>query len=170
MGQRAVAKADKAKVSDSRDSQVESRIDSVLAEFKRDPDELIPALQAVQRKIGYLPPETFKRAGLHFRIPDSRVYGVATFYPQFDLEQPCTHSIKVCGCTACYIHGSGRIISAIRKKFGIKPGQRTPDGKLMLERMSRCGSPSLAPVVVIDGKTHGRTSPEKIVKLIEGLV
>lgn len=162
-----VVKTRKAKTSEGEKSQANAQIDSVLAEFKRDRGELIPALQAVQRKLGYLPPETFEKAGLHFKVPASRVHGVATFYSQFCLKQPCTHSIKVCCCAACHIRGSDRIVYVIRKMLGIEPGQRTPDGKFMLERMYHCVWPALAPVVVIDGETHGCMSSEKIVKAIK---
>ena len=58
-------------------------IASVLAGFGRRPSYVIPALQAVQERLGWLPAETFGAVGAHFNMPESRVYGVATFYAQF---------------------------------------------------------------------------------------
>ena len=169
MRHRPVAGAGKREKSDNKESQMALQIDSVLAEFGRDRSELIPALQAVQGKLGYLLPETFKRAGLHFNVPESTVYGVATFYAQFHLTRQGKHNIKVCRGTACHVRGSARIMSAVRKRLGIGPGETTPDYMFALERVACFGSCALAPVVVVDGKVHGRMTPEKALRIVEPL-
>jgi len=144
-------------------------IDDALSPFARDASYVIPALQAIQAKVGYLPPETFPKVGAHFRIAEAAVFGVATFYAQFSLSPRGRHTIKVCRGTACHVRGSGEIMDELEKKLGITTGETTPDLKFTLERVACFGSCALAPVVVVDDDVYGRMTPEKTLALIEEL-
>jgi NADH:ubiquinone oxidoreductase subunit E len=64
--------------------------------------------------------------------------------------------------TACYVNGSGQVLEKIKREFGIKPGETTPDGELGVQ-VARCiVSCGLAPVVVNDGENLGHVKPEEI--------
>ncbi len=143
--------------------------DEALAGCGGDQSGLIPALQAVQEKVGYLPPVSFEKVAAHFNVPESTIYGVATFYAQFHLTPQGRHRIKVCCGTACHVRGSGGIMSAVCRRLGIEPGETTSDLDFSLERVACFGSCALAPVVVADGKVHGRMTPEKTLKLVKSL-
>ncbi len=140
-----------------------------LADIGRHRSYIIPALQAVQERIGWLPPATFKTVGAHFNVPESRIYGIATFYAQFYLTRQGRHKVRLCRGTACHVRGSSEILSALEEKLGIATGETTPDLKFTLERVACFGSCALAPVVVIDDDVHGRMTKEKTLKLIEEL-
>ena len=45
-------------------------------------DHLIPILQEVQEKLGYLSEDAVVRIGRHMSIPASKIYGVATGYKE----------------------------------------------------------------------------------------
>ena len=143
--------------------------DSALSSFEGEEHELIPILQKVQAEIGYLPPEAMAEIAEFTGVPESRVYGVASFYAQFYLERQGRHRIKVCRGTACHVRGSARIMSALGEKLGIGPGETTPDYAFTLERVACFGSCALAPVVVVDDRVYGRMTPEKAVGIIEEL-
>ncbi len=142
-------------------------IDSVLEGLGREVSGMIPALQAVQEKVGYLPPEAFAKVARHFNVPESTVFGVVTFYAQFYLTRQGRHKIKVCRGTACHVRGSATILSAIAKRLGIESGETTPDYAFTLERVACFGSCALAPVVVVDDDVHGRMTPKKTLKLLD---
>lgn len=144
-----------------------SLIDSVLEGLGRDPSGMIPALQAVQEKVGYLPPEAFGKVARHFNVPESTVFGVATFYAQFYLERQGRHKIKVCCGTACHVRGSAPILSTIEERLDIKSGETTPDYAFTLERVACFGSCALAPVVVVDDDVHGRMTRKRMLKLLD---
>jgi len=148
---------------------VSARVDTVLARFKGQPSEVIPALQAVQNRVGYLPPEALRRVAEFFGVPESTVYGVASFYEQFHLTRQGKHKIKVCEGTGCHIQGSARLAEALYRKLGIQAGETTPDYKFTLERVACFGACALSPAVMIDGKISGRMTPAKVLKLIEEL-
>ena len=144
-------------------------LDKVLAHFKNDRSALVPALQAVQARLGYLPKEAIRRVARRCRVPESTVFGVATFYEQFHLTRQGKHKIKVCEGTGCHIQGSVRLAETVRRKLGIQAGETTPDYKFTLERVACFGACALSPAIMIDGKISGRMTPAKVLKLIEEL-
>ena len=60
-------------------------------------------------------------------------------------------------------------MQAVEKNLGINPGETTADYKFSLERVACFGSCALAPVMVVDGKVHGRMTPQKAKKILESL-
>jgi NADH-quinone oxidoreductase subunit E len=128
---------------------------------------LIPILQDVQKVLGYVPREAMREIARFLNLPESTVYGVVTFYAQFYLTRQGKHRIKVCRGTACHVRGSARIMEVVKKKLGIKPGETTPDYRFSLERVACFGSCALAPVMVVDGKVHGRMTPQKAEKILD---
>jgi NADH-quinone oxidoreductase subunit E len=140
-----------------------------LAEsFEKRPENLIPALQLVQKMEGYLPREAMKAAAQHFRLPQAKVFGVASFYSLFHLKPRGRHQITVCRGTACHVRGSARLLRELETELGIKPGATTPDMMFSLETVSCMGSCALAPVVVKD-KLYGRQTSASIKRLVDSL-
>ncbi len=146
---------------------MDKELREVFENYEGKRDELIPVLQDVQEKLGYLPREALASVSRFLNLSESVVFGVTTFYAQFYLTRQGKHKVKVCRGTACHVRGGGRIMQAVRRKLGIKPGETTDDYEFSLERVACFGSCALAPVVVIDNKVHGRMTTQKAEKLIE---
>ncbi len=127
---------------------------------------LIPILQMVQNKLAYLPPESLKLVAQHLKIPESEVYGVATFYNQFRFHPPGKHQIKVCLGTACHVRAGDIILENFERKLEISDGETTPDREFSIERVACVGCCALAPVAIIDETVHGHMAPSKV----EGLL
>jgi NADH-quinone oxidoreductase subunit E len=148
-------------------SKMDKELREVFENYEAKREELIPILQDVQEKLGYLPKEALVSISRFLNVPESVVFGVTTFYAQFYLTRQGRHRIKMCCGTACHVRGGRRIVQAVQRKLGIKPGETTPDYQFSLERVACFGSCALAPVVVIDDKVHGRMTTQKAEKLIE---
>jgi len=131
-----------------------------------DSSALIPALQALQDEAGWLPPRALETVAQHLNVPLSRVYGVATFYAQFYLEPRGRHLIRCCRGTACHVRGASEVIAAVEDTLGVKDGGTTPDMAFSLETVACLGACALAPVVVLDGKYHGKMTAEKVRRLL----
>ena len=58
----------------------------VIDELRDEPGALMPIMQRAQDIFGYLPEDVQKYIAKEMDIPVSDVYGVATFYAQFNLE------------------------------------------------------------------------------------
>ncbi len=65
---------------------IKEQLDEVLSRHSGERSELIPILQGAQERLGYLPGEVMQRIARSLRLPESTVYGVATFYAQFRLN------------------------------------------------------------------------------------
>ena len=89
---------------------------------------LIEALHSVQEAFGYLEPEGLRYVAQSLRVPLSQAYGAATFYHFFTMKPPGRRTCVVCTGTACYINGAPALLAAMEAKYGIKPGETTPDG------------------------------------------
>ncbi|UCD57549.1 MAG: NAD(P)H-dependent oxidoreductase subunit E, partial [Candidatus Hydrogenedentota bacterium] len=93
--------------------------------FKGEEGDLIPILQGVQEKYGYISEEDTGHISRFLKISENQVFGVASFYSQFRFAPPGRNSIKVCLGTACHVRG-GRILSeALQRELGVSPGQTT---------------------------------------------
>jgi len=134
----------------------------VLKGFSRKKGNLIPILQKVQGKLGYLPREAMLEIAQFLGIPEINVYSVVTFYNQFRLNPPGNHSIRVCLGTACHMKGGYITLDAWRRRLGIDVRQTTDDREFDLDSVACVGCCVMAPVTVVDGKPQGQVEPTKV--------
>ena len=146
-----------------------AEVGEALAGHSRARQELIPILQDVQDRVGFLPQEALGRIAEFLDVSENDVFGVATFYSQFRFHPPGKHHIKVCRGTACHVRRSGLILERLSQKLGIAPGETTEDREFSLETVACFGSCALAPVVVVNDKVYGRMSTRKMEKLLDEL-
>ncbi len=129
--------------------------------------DLIAILQEVQTGFGYLPEEAMQRVAQFIRVPESEVYGVATFYGQFRLTPGGRRTIRVCQGTACHVQGGTRILAAVENELGVARGGMTPDGAFSLETVACLGACALAPNMTINGEVHGKMTPQKVAETLD---
>jgi len=134
----------------------------VLKKFGRKQGNLIPILQKVQEKLGYLPGDAMREIAAFLGIPEVDVFGVVTFYNQFRLNPPGKHSIRVCLGTACHMKGGYITMDAWKRRLGIDVRQTTPDREFDLDSVACVGCCVMAPVTVVDGKPEGFVEPTKV--------
>jgi NADH-quinone oxidoreductase subunit E len=137
--------------------------------FKGNKDELIPVMEAVQEQLGYLSSEAMKEISAFLKIPESQVYGVATFYALFRLTPRGKKMVSVCRGTACHVRGGAHILQEVEKRLGIKAGETTGDREYSLETISCFGSCALAPVMVVNKTVYGRMTPARVVQILDAV-
>lgn len=130
-------------------------------------DSLIPILQQIQEKLGFLSEEAVVEVGKHLKMPASKIFGVATFYNQFRFTQPGTYHIQVCRGTACHVLGSATVLEEMEKQLKIKSGQTTRDKVFSLEVVACIGACGLAPVISINGEFHAKVTSESIQNILQ---
>ena len=141
---------------------MEKSLNSILSSYEPKRDELIPILQHVQEKFGYLPEQAMFEIARFLGVPESNVYAVATFYAQFRFTPIGKKHITVCRGTACHVRGAPRILEAIEKHLNIKEGQTTEDMEYSLETVACIGACGLAPNIMINKQTYGHLTINKI--------
>lgn len=137
-------------------------LEDIVAGYGFSRGNLIPILQDIQERLGYLSEQAVDEAARLTGISANEIYGVATFYTQFRFNPPADHTIHVCQGTACHVRGSAQNMSELQQLLGVKEGQMTPDGRFELQRVACLGCCALAPVVSIDGKVAARVTPKLI--------
>ncbi len=143
-------------------------IQSILKKFRQNNQSfLIPILQSVQEKEGFISKAATERISEHLRLSKSHIYGVASFYSQFKFNPPGRHSIKMCLGTACHVQGGDFLLHALEAEIGIIPGETSEDGKFDLDRVACLGCCALAPVLMIDNTIHSRMSVIKLKETLE---
>jgi NADH-quinone oxidoreductase subunit E len=130
-------------------------------------DSLIPILQEIQERDGFLSPDALVDVGKHLGIPTSKIYGVATFYNQFRFEPKGKYHVQVCRGTACHVLGSATVLQSLEKSLKIKAGQTSRDGLFSIEVVACIGACGLAPVICVNGEFHARVTENSLTEIIE---
>lgn len=146
-----------------------AKVLQAIKQYQYRADALIQILHAAQGIFGYLPLNVLQLVAQELKITPSQVYGVATFYHFFSLKPKGEHQVVVCTGTACYVKGANKILEALERDRGLKPGATTADGKLGLEQARCIGACGLAPAVVIDDQMQPKADAEKIDALIQAI-
>ena len=148
-------------------TDIKEQIREILVPFQGRQVVLIPALQAVQEKFGFLPEEAMEEIGRVAKVSQNVVYGVASFYSQFRFIKPGEHMIKVCLGTACHVRGANSLVDSLERELHIEPGKTTKDGKFSLEEVRCFGSCALAPVIVVDDQVYGNVTTAKTKEILD---
>jgi NADH-quinone oxidoreductase subunit E len=154
--------------SEEEREQIIKETGQVLNGFSKKRQHLIPILQGVQGKLGYLPQEAMNAIAAYLDIAAIDVYGVVTFYNQFRLNPPGLHSVRVCLGTACHMKGGYISLEAWQRRLNIKSGETTPDKEFDLDTVACVGCCTKAPVTVVDGKPEGGVDPTRVDGILLG--
>jgi NADH-quinone oxidoreductase subunit E len=147
-----------------------SVLDEAIKEYGNQEKALIAILQRAQEHYRYLPREIFAYLAEKLDIPEARIYGVATFYENFSLEQKGKYVVKVCDGTACHVRKSIPILEALRKELGLSEKKKTTDDLMFtVETVSCLGACSSAPAVMVNDEIYPTMTPETAVALINEL-
>jgi len=143
------------------------KIEEIINKYAGKKGALIPVLNEIQTKIGFIPVEVQRKVARQLNIPEKEVYGVTTFYSFFSLTPQGKTSIRVCLGTACFVKGGKKIAERIEKEIGIKPGETTEDRRYSLN-VNRClGACGIAPVITINDRIHQKVRPDKVMDIIK---
>ena len=140
----------------------QNKVTQIIGKYRKEKGNLIPLLQEIQERLGYLPREAMLGIASLLEIPEVEVYGVATFYNQFRFLPLGKHHARVCMGTACHLRGGKLISEALERELDIKVGETTKDGNFSLERVACIGCCMLAPVMVIGDKIYPKMTPFKV--------
>jgi NADH-quinone oxidoreductase subunit E len=144
-------------------------LEPVFEKYKDQQGAVIPILQGTQDIYGYLPKPAMLQIAKRTGISISKLYGVATFYAQFNLEPRGKHIIHICDGTACHVKGSRKLVKAVEDEFNLEAGGSDPDYEYTLEIVYCLGSCGLAPIALVDRQVYGNTTPDSLVSNIRDL-
>ena len=127
----------------------------------------LDALRIVQKHRGWVSDQAVLAIADHLSLSPAEVDSIATFYNLIYRKPVGKHVIAVCDSISCMITGGERLMDYLARKLGIEPGQTTSDGCFTLLPTVCLGHCEKAPVLMLDGETHGNLTEEKIDRLLE---
>ncbi len=148
----------------------DSAFDAVLNSLKKVPGPLMIALQRAQDIYGYLPEEVQIKIADFFGVPLEEIYGIATFYSQFNLTPKGKYKIGICLGTACYVKGSGDVLDKFKEHLKIDAGQTTEDRHFTLDATRCIGCCGLAPVLTVNEEVFGNVTVDDVDKILAKFV
>jgi formate dehydrogenase beta subunit len=104
---------------------------------------LIPALNAIQRRCGWLPREELVALSREVRRPLYEIGGLISFYPHFRTTPPKTVKLAVCHDLTCWLHGADERILECRARYG-------DDVEIEIVEVSCLGRCDIAPAAAVD--------------------
>ena len=145
-------------------------LDRAIEEFGNEEKSLIAILQSAQEHYRYLPKEVFPYLAKKLNISEAKIFGVATFYENFSLEQKGKYVIKVCDGTACHVRHSIPILEALRKELGLSESKKTTDDLMFtVETVACLGACSSAPALTLNDEIYPTMTPESAVALVRSV-
>ena len=79
---------------------------------------LIPALNAIQARVGWLPREELVALSREVHRPLYEIEGLVSFYPHFRTEPPKKAELRVCHDLTCWLRGGDAAIDALKEQYG----------------------------------------------------
>jgi NADH:ubiquinone oxidoreductase subunit F (NADH-binding)/NADH:ubiquinone oxidoreductase subunit E len=104
---------------------------------------LIPALNAIQRRCGWLPRDELVTLSREVLRPLYEIEGLISFYPHFRTTEPKTIQVAVCHDLTCWLHGSDGRIAEAKARYG-------DDVEVELVEVSCLGRCDIAPAAAVD--------------------
>jgi len=151
------------------DEKLKKDIMSILKKYSKEEDNLIPILNEIQEKFGYIPEMAQIKISEYLNISMAKIYGVISFYSRFTLKPKGKYAISVCMGTACFVKGSEQLLDRLKERLKINDGQTTPDGKFSIDNTRCLGACGIAPVFTINGEVYGNATVKKLDEILDSL-
>jgi NADH:ubiquinone oxidoreductase subunit F (NADH-binding)/NADH:ubiquinone oxidoreductase subunit E len=100
-------------------AKARARVPGVEARAGKFPGpSLIPALNAIQERLGWLPREELEALSRDVRRPLYEIEGLISFYPHFRTEPPAKVTLRACHDLSCWLQGADQRIAGLRERYG----------------------------------------------------
>ena len=151
-------------------AEARTQLDELRTRYPTSEAVLLPALHIAQRLCGgWLPDEAIQAVAGELGLPESKVYGVVTFYDLYHQRPVGRHRIRVCTNLSCQIRGSEEIMETLHRELGVGEEEVTPDGRCSYVHFECLGSCDTAPMMMVDDEYHENLTPKKARDILKGL-
>ena len=132
---------------------------------------VLAALSVAQHQNqGWLSTELMDAVAVKLEMAPIAVYEVASFYSMFETKPVGRNCVAICTNISCMLMGSETIVDHVEKKYGIKLGESTEDGRIFLKVEEEClAACSGGPMMQVNHVYHTRLTPESVDEILDGL-
>jgi NADH-quinone oxidoreductase subunit E len=125
---------------------------------------------AQEQNNGFLNADLMDAVAEYLGMAPIHVYEVASFYSMFETHPCGRHHVSVCTNISCLLNGGEEILAACERKLGIKVGESTEDGRILLKNEEECLAACVgAPMMMVDHVYHEHLTPSKVDEILDRL-
>jgi NADH:ubiquinone oxidoreductase subunit E len=143
-------------------------VNQLLEKHPRSRESLLDILHELQdadpRR--YVSNDALRAVAEYVNVPLSEVVSTATFYSMYSRSPRGRHIVRICESPPCHLAGATNLLAVLMKQLGVKAGGTTADGAFTLETTSCLGLCAEAPAMMIDERTYGSLTPERLATVI----
>jgi formate dehydrogenase/NADH-quinone oxidoreductase subunit F len=122
---------------------------------------LIPALNAIQARLGWLPREELEELARDTRRPRYEIEGLISFYPHFRTEPPAKVALHACHDLPCWLRGGEERLAELRDRY-------SADSDVELVEVSCLGRCDIAPAVAVNERPASVADADDLVDAARG--
>lgn len=134
---------------------------AVLRPYGGAPDAVLPMLQALQARFGFVHAEAVALVAEAVNLSRAEVHGTISFYHDFRTSPPPGRVIRLCAAEACQAVGSDALMAAAR---ALADGA----GDVAVEAVYCLGNCALGPAALVDGVLVGHLDAAGLAALMQG--
>lgn len=128
---------------------------------------LLPAIYIAQKEFGHVGSDAYEAVSEVLGVPKAVVRGVGTFYAMYKHKPLGRHIVQLCTNVSCMILGAEKLVDLLKKKYGLEPGETTPDERFSLVIMECIGACGTAPAMLVNDDFHENLTEENIGQILE---
>ena len=137
------------------------KVENILSQYPDNRSATLPLLHLAQDQLGYISTGVINAVAKLTETHPAELMDCVSFYSMYYLCPQGKYKLQVCQTLSCSLNGADNIVDHISKKYKIKPGETSTEGKFTLMKVECLGSCGTAPVVQINNDYHeGLTIPE----------
>jgi len=135
--------------------------DEIIASFNARPEMLVQILHGFMERFGWITDDAIRQLATELNLPLAEVHGVVSYYHDFRTEQPGKHIVKICAAEACQSMGSRQLEQHAANTLA--------DQDITVEPVYCLGNCACSPAIMVDGKTYGRVSSDRLDEIVQSL-
>lgn len=154
-------------MTDKKFEVCEKRALEIIAQYPHKHSAVMPLLYLVQEQVGCITEEGILWVSEKIDMPPVHVREVATFYTMYYKKPVGRFHFQVCRTLSCALRGAKDITGYLKERFGLAPGEVSPNGLWSYEEVECLGSCGTAPMCQINDTFFENLSTEKLGRIID---
>lgn len=142
-------------------------IESLCVKYGNTRSALLPILQELQIKHGYISEFAQQEVARMLEIHPVEVYSVVTFYSFLSTESKGKYIVRLCRTISCDLAGTEVIAKTLERELGILFGETTKDRRFTLEYINCMGMCDQGPAILVNDNVHTKLTPQKVVDILK---
>ncbi|HRW20629.1 MAG TPA: NAD(P)H-dependent oxidoreductase subunit E [Bacteroidales bacterium] len=127
--------------------------------------DVIKVLQSVQVQLGYIKYEHIKDIANLLKMPESKVFGIATYYSQFRFKPIAKYHIKICNGTSCHVNDKYYLLEEIERWIKLKNSDKK-NNQYSYEIVDCLGVCAFSPALAVNDKIFTKVDMIKLKKIL----